>query len=55
VGYLLDKRWRGVMVSGHRVYSQATYHYGMSLVVITLVIACLLLPFIPETSERGVS
>ena len=49
VGWLLDKGWQGDMQGQARVFPVSAYHWGMSVLVLYLIVALCLLPLIKET------
>lgn len=49
IGYFLDKNWDGKIDNGVRIFSSVNYHYALSILLLYLIIALLLLPFIKET------
>lgn len=55
VGFILDLTWQGAMNNGVRVYSIGSYHTGLILLPIGLVIALITLPFIKETFCRQIA
>jgi len=52
VGWVLDQRWTGAMVSGVRVYDFDAYRAGFTLMLVWLAAALLLLFFVRETHCR---
>lgn len=52
IGWLLDWAWDGVMDNGVPFYSLDAYRFAMGAVLGSLVIALLMIPFIPETYPR---
>jgi MFS family permease len=55
VGLILDLTWHGTMHNGIRDYSVSSFHTGLILLPIGLVISLLTLPFIKETYCRPTS
>lgn len=55
VGLILDLTWHGVMHDGIRDYSISSFHTGLVLLPIGLVIALITLPFIKETYCRPIA
>ncbi len=55
VGFILDLTWHGGMVNGVREYTISSFHTGLILLPIGLLIAILILPFIKETHCRQLS
>lgn len=49
IGKLLDITWQGAMVEGARVYSSHAYEVALSILPVSMLIAVILLFFIPET------
>ena len=52
VGWMLDRRWGGVLVNGVRVYDFEAYRAGFGLMLIWLCAALILLAFMRETHCR---
>ncbi len=52
VGRLLHLTWGGVMVNGVPYYDVSAYQFALTSVLLSLVLALLLTPFIPETFPR---
>jgi hypothetical protein len=52
IGWVLDRRWRGEMLGGIRLYSLGAYHTGFALLVGWMLLAWVLLFFTRETHCR---
>lgn len=52
VGHLLHLTWGGVMVNGAPYYDVSAYQFALASVPLSLILALLLTPFIPETFPR---
>lgn len=52
VGLVLDLTWNGAMAGGVREYSVASFHSGLILLPLGLVVSLVMLPFIKETYCR---
>jgi predicted MFS family arabinose efflux permease len=48
IGKLLDWSWDGTLVHGVRAFSLKSYHFGLSVLPIYLIIACILLLWVDE-------
>jgi MFS family permease len=55
VGWVLDQNWQGQMLDGVRIYSQAAYQAGFSLMIGWAVLAFVLVLFTRETYCRQTS
>ncbi len=52
IGWFLDFVWSGAIVNGVPLYSAADYRFALLSIPLSLVLALLLMPFIPETFPR---
>lgn len=52
IGRLLDSSWSGAMENGVRVYTLANFESALTFLLVGMVIALVLLPFIKETHCR---
>ncbi|MBY0501261.1 MAG: MFS transporter [Alphaproteobacteria bacterium] len=53
VGWFLDKVWEGVMYNGVPHYTVADYRFALLSIPLSLLLALLLMPLIPETFPRS--
>lgn len=49
VGHVLDQHWNGTLLNGARLYVLSDYRAALSLLVVCLILALMLIPFMKET------
>ncbi len=52
VGWMLDSKWDGELSGGERIYSQAAYHSGFSLMLAWLAVSLLAILLTRETANQ---
>lgn len=52
VGWCLDWIWKGTLQDGIPVYTASDYSFALFSIPISLILACLLIPLIPETFSQ---
>lgn len=52
IGLVLDHYWQGQTLNNLRIYPIADYHLALTILPVCMIVALLLLPFLPETYCR---
>jgi MFS family permease len=53
IGWFLDSVWTGIRYNGVPHYEIADYQFALLSIPLSLVLALVLMPFIPETFPRS--